>query len=124
MYEEVPNDPNVLINTTMKALEKIRLRGDLSNDTLNYFLVKDPKLAKFYFLQKIQKRLHDVPGRPVISSCGFYSENIPSFLDHHLQPLAQRVQSYIKDTNHFLNKTKKTGKTKGSNGLYPNISYG
>ena len=33
MYEEITNDPNVLSNTITKALEKIRLRGDLSNDT-------------------------------------------------------------------------------------------
>ena len=79
VYEEVPNEPNVLINTIMKALEKIRLRGDLSSDTLNYFLVKDPKFARFYLLPKIHKRLHDVPGRPVISNCGFYTENISSF---------------------------------------------
>ena len=132
MYEEVPNEPNVLINTIMKALEKIRLRGDLSSDTLNYFLVKDPKFARFYLLPKIHKRLHDVPGRPVISNCGFYTENISSFLDHHLQPLAQRVKSYIKDTNHFLNKIKKIGKlpegailcTMDVVGLYPNIPHG
>ena len=49
MYEEVPSDPNVLINTIMKVLEKIRLRSDLSSDTLNYFIVKDPKFAKFCF---------------------------------------------------------------------------
>ena len=35
VYEEVSNDPNVLDNTIIKALEKIRLRGDLSNDTLS-----------------------------------------------------------------------------------------
>ena len=39
VYDEVPNDPNVLINTIMKALEKTRLRGDLSSDILNYFFV-------------------------------------------------------------------------------------
>ena len=39
VYEEIPNDLNVLINTIMKALEKIRLSGDLSSDTLDYFLV-------------------------------------------------------------------------------------
>ena len=37
----------------MKALEKIRLRGDLSSDTLNYFLVKDPEFARLYLLPKI-----------------------------------------------------------------------
>ena len=38
--EEVINDPNVLVNTVIKALEKIRLHSD----TLNYFFVEDPKM--------------------------------------------------------------------------------
>ena len=96
VYLEAPNDSSALVNTMFKSLEKIMKRGDLSQDTLNYFLVKDPKLARFYLLPKIHKRLYDVPGRPVISNCGFYTENISSFLDFHLQPLAQKVNSYIK----------------------------
>ena len=109
VYMEVPNDSSALVSTIFKSLEKIRKRGDLSQDTLNYFLVKDPKFARFYLLPKIHKRLHDVPGRPVISNCGFYNENISSFLDFHLQPLAQKVKSYIKDTNHFFRKIKELG---------------
>ena len=105
MYEEVSNNPNVLINTTMKTLEKILLRGDLSSNTLDLF--KDPNFARFYLLPKILKRLHDVPGRPVNSNCGFYTDYISSFLDYHLQPLDKRVKSDIKHTNHFLNKIKK-----------------
>ena len=66
--------------------------------------MKDPKFARFYLLPKIHKRLHNVPGRPVISNSGYYTENISSFLDHHLQPLAQAAKSYIKDTNKFLKK--------------------
>ena len=85
----------------MRVLEKIRIRGDLSNDTLNYFLVKDPKFAMFYLLPKIHKRLHNVPGGPVISNCGFYPGNISSVLDHHLQSIAKKVNSFIKDTSHF-----------------------
>ena len=57
-------------------------------------------------LPKIHKRLHSVPGRPVITNCSYYTENISAFLDHHLQPLAQKVNSYIKDTNDFLKKLK------------------
>ena len=93
LYERVPDDPSVLANTLVKALEKIRLRGDLSKDTLDYFLVKDRKFARFCLLPKIYKRLHDVPERPVISNCGYYTENISSFLDYHLQPLTQKVKS-------------------------------
>ena len=88
-------------------------------------------LICFYLLPKIYKRLHNVPGRSVISNCGFYTENISSFLDYHLQPLAQKVKSYIVDTNHFLNKIKKLGSlpvgailcTMDVVGLYPNIPH-
>ena len=132
MKEEVSNDPNVLVNTIIKALEKIRLRGDLFGDTLNYFVVEVSKIARFYLLPKIHKRLHNVPGRPVISNCSFYTENISSFLDYHLQPLAQKVKSYIKKTNYFLDKIKKLGSlpdeailcTMDIVGLYPNITHG
>ena len=130
VYEKVQNDPSTLINTSMRNLEKIRIRGDLSNDTLNYFLVKDPKFAKFQLLPEIHKHLYNVPGRLAISNCGFYTENISSFLDHHLQPIAQRVNSFIKDTNHFLRKSKSLGHlpegailcTIGIAGIYPNIA--
>ena len=79
MYEQVPDDPCVLANPLMKALEKVRLRGDLSKDTLDHFLVKNPKFARFYLVPKIHKRLYDVPGRPVMSDCGYYTENILIF---------------------------------------------
>ena len=80
---------------------------------------------------KIHKRLHDVPGRPVISNCDYYTENISAFLDFHLQPLAQAVKSHIKDTNDFLNKLRSLIKlpsdivlcTVDVVGLYPNIPH-
>ena len=132
VYEEVSNDSYVLVNTIIKALEKIRLRRDLSRDTLNYFADEDPKFARFYLLPKIHKRLQNVPGRPVISNCCFYTENISSVLDYHLQPPAQKVKSSIKATNHFLNKIRKLGSL--PNGAipctidvvdrYPNIPHG
>ena len=67
----------------------------------------------------------------MISNCGYYTENISSFLDCHLQPLAQKVKSYIKHTNHFLSKLKSLGKlpqgailcTIDVVGLYPNILH-
>ena len=87
-------DDREVINIIMKAFEKIRFRSDLLSETLNYFLVKDPKFPRFYPLAKIYTRLHDVLGRPVISNYGFYTTNISSFLDFNFQPPAQRVKSY------------------------------
>ena len=48
------------------VLRKVRNRKDISDETLDYFLVNNPKLGRFYLLPKIYKRLHNVPGRPVI----------------------------------------------------------
>ena len=103
VYEEVPDNPEPLISTIHRTKEKIRKRGDLKKETIKYFEVKDPKFARFYLLPKIHKWLN-VSGRPVTSNCGYYTENTSVFLDFYLQPLGQAVKSYIKDTNHFLNK--------------------
>ena len=48
--------------------------------------------------------MHDAPGQPAISNCGYYTENIFSFIDFHLQPLARPVKSYVNNTNDFLKK--------------------
>ena len=66
IYKEVCNDPGPLPSTIHEAIAKIRKRGDLTADTIKYFMVKDPKFARFYLLPKIHKRLRDVPGRPVV----------------------------------------------------------
>ena len=103
-YEEVSSDPSFLIKTIHNTLEKIRKRGDISSDILDYVNVESPKFCRFYLLPKIHKRTYEIPGRPVISNCGFYTENISAFLDYQLKPVAMQVKSYIKDTNDFLKK--------------------
>ena len=72
------------ISTIHLAIEKIRKRSDLDADTNKYFMVKDPKFAGFYLFPKIHKRLHDFPGRLVISNCGYYTENISSLFNRDL----------------------------------------
>ena len=72
-----------------------------------------------------------MPGRPVFSNSGFYTENITSFVEYHLKPLAQNVKSYIKDTNDFLPKLASLPPlpddvilcTIDVVGLYPNIPH-
>ena len=71
------------------VLGKIRNRCDISDESLDYFLVNNSKLGRFYLFPKIYKRLHNVPGRPVISSSSYFTDDISSFLDFYLKPLAQ-----------------------------------
>ena len=93
--------------------------------------MKDPKFARFYLLTKIRKRLYNVPGRPVIFTSGYYTKHISSVHNHIIQPLAQAVKSYIKDTNEFQKKLRPLLKLPDSTALctmdvagsYPNITH-
>ena len=90
------------LNASIKSvISQIDKRGDISRETLDY-LINNPKFGRFYLLP--HKRLHSVPGRPVISNSSFYTENISTFLDFHLKPLSKQVKSFVKDTNDFLKK--------------------
>ena len=132
VYKKVNGDvEGPLIKLIKGVLGNVRKRGDISDKTLDYFLVNNPKLGRFYLLPKIHKRLHNVPGRFVISNSSYYTENISSFVEFHLKPLAQKVKSYIKDTNDFLKKLSNLPSlsddvilcTIDVVGLYPNIPH-
>lgn len=85
-----------------KVMRKIRNRGEISHKTFDYFSVNNPNLGRPFSLPMIHKRVLDMPGRPVISNSGFYTENVSSFIEYHVKPFAQKAKSYIKDTNDFL----------------------
>ena len=105
VYQDLKGNVAGPIEKIIKSvLRKVRNRKDISDETLHYFLVNNLKLGRFYLLPKMHKRLYDVPGRPVISNSGYYTENISAFLEYHLKPIAQKVKPYIKDTNDFLRK--------------------
>ena len=97
VYEKLDADPSERLQRIISdALETVEDRGDIDDSTLDYLLINNPKLGRFYLLPKIHKRLNGVPWRPVISNCGYFTENISEFLDHHLQPLAKSVASLHK----------------------------
>ena len=64
--------------------------------------VSNSKTPKFYISPKTHKPNN--PGRLVINSIVCHTSEISRFVDHHLRPLVKQIPSYIKDTNHFINK--------------------
>ena len=92
IYEEVLNYTKPFMNIILNTLENICKGGDVCTDALIYFLIKGAKFTRFYLLPKIYKRLYNVPRRPVILNCGYYTESISSFLDFHLQPIAKKFK--------------------------------
>ena len=132
VYERCPTDPlpilQRLITTTLRQIERT---GEIGANTLKFLEKSDENLCRFFLLPKIHKRLFNVPGRPIISNCGYLTEHISEFLDYHLQPLAKNVKSYIKDTNDFLKKIRDMPDLSENSilcsidvtGLYPNIPH-
>lgn len=132
VYEEVTqNAIPSLVEVIKYHLRNVKINGDISSETLDYFMVNNPNIGRFYLLPKIHKRLHSVPGRPVISNSGYYTEKISKFLDSILQPIAAKVKSYIRDTKDFLKRIRDLSElpegcifcTIDVVGLYPNIPH-
>ena len=117
-----------------KKFSNLKKRSYITEKQLKYFSYeyrKATNFGKLYFLPKIYKRLHNVPGRPVISNCRAPTEKCSKFLGYHLKPLMQKGWSYIKDSGDFIKKTRNLGSvpedailvTADVVGLYPSIPH-
>ena len=95
-----------MVNTTqtkvIQIIDKLHWRK-LIDDMTKKWLAQapsSPRIPVFYTLTKIHK---SVPvGRPIISGCDSPTEKVSSFVDTLLKPIAQKQQSYIKDTSDFI----------------------
>ena len=102
-YTKLPSDLTSLnakiINETINKFVKENL---LANNLGKLLINEEPKTPKFYLNPKVHKENN--PGRPVINSIDAPSAQISRFVDFHLQPIVQSIQSYVKDTTDFINK--------------------
>ena len=135
VYRDVNFGRDLIPNLTGKSnrlFESLKRRQLITEKEFKYFRFEFKKtcnLVKLYLLPKIHTRLSNVPGRPVISNCGAPTEKVSEFLDCHMQPIMRKGWSYIKDSQNFINKSRKLGKTPDNAilvtadvvGLYPSI---
>ena len=92
VYQELRrNVEGPLEKIIKKVMRKLKNSSDISHETLDYFSVNNTKLGRFYLLPMIHKRLPNMPGRPVISNSGFYTENISSFIEYHLKGILMQT---------------------------------
>jgi len=106
IYEETAREINQILNSMVRE-RKITLRQK------TYLTTPEPRKRQFYLLPKIHKAPETWPipfitpaGRPIVSDCGSESYQIAEFLDHYLNPLSHKHDSYLKDTYDFLQKVK------------------
>ena len=101
-----------MVVTTAKKVHRLIQsqlhEGHVDEMTAKWLSLKPnpPQIPVFYTLTKIHK---PTPvGRPIISGCDGPTERISAFVDHLIQPIAQKQASYLKDTTDFLNFIEKT----------------
>ena len=137
VYEEINCNKKILsqlVDSINKCFKKLNNSGYISYKKMKYFTYvykKACNLRKLYLLPKIHERLFNVPERPVISNCRTPTEKVFEFWDHYLKPIMQNGLSYIKDSQHFLEKIKTIGSvpenailvTADVVDLYPNIPH-
>ena len=85
-----------------QTIERFKNEKLLPKKTADSVKVSNLKTPTFYNSPKIHKP--NIPGRPVISSLECHTSKMSRFVDHHFQPVVKEIPSYIKDTNHFINK--------------------
>ena len=102
-YRHLKSDPT---NTFCQQIDQFLtaqgpLQG-LSQKSIKLLTPEHPTTPVLYLLPKIHKEQRPPPGRPIVAGCGSPTERISALVDTHLQPLVQKLPSYIKDTGHFL----------------------
>ena len=128
-YKKVNQDDTkqheIIIKDKLEELKELKL---IEPKLAKQLTPSESRTSEFYLLPKIHKK--GIPGRPVISSSGCTTERISAFVDQHLKPAAQKLPSYIKDTDDFINKMRRLGKvstndylvTLDVSSLYKNIN--
>ena len=135
-YTKIDHDPSNevkqnILNCTDEILKKnsrVSEEFDIFPDTIH--------TPQFYVLPKIHKEFQETlpvgyPGRPIVSACNSYTDNISKYVDYILQPYMKTLPSFIKDTTDFLQKLKQIPKlstnallvTLDVSSLYTNIPH-
>ena len=119
-------------------LTHLKNDGYLTDKQVKYLSPPDPPRKRyFYLLPKIHKERSKwnvinghkfPPGRPIVSDINSDTYKLSEYIDYHLQKVAHRHPSYLKDTPDFISKLKLTKASKHAylisldvEGLYTNI---
>ncbi len=91
-----------LINDKLTSLV---LSKDISSRLAKSLIVKSSKLGKFNILPKLHKSKFGT--RPIINCIDHPTANISQCIDYILQPFVKLSESYIKDSQHLIQKLEK-----------------
>ena len=108
-YQKLDHDPTIevghKINQKLLQMKQVGLISEKNFEHLSSDL--NCKEGRFYLLPKIHKK--GVPGRPICSSVNHPTSRISKLVDEHIKEYVPKTNSYIRDTQDFINKIKSLG---------------
>ena len=106
-YQKLDHDPTRTHNLEVTIiLDEMLARDEIDITCYDYLYNQNPSTPRFYTLPKIHKGKNPPPGRPIVPANNSPTEKISSFVDFFLNPTIPYLDSYVKDTAHFLQQIK------------------
>ena len=101
---DLTSEHEQLIN---QCIDTYKNNGELEEEIAKLLKPVKSRTPIFYMLPKIHKVNN--PGRPVVSSVNSHTEKLSAYVDEFLRPLAEKLQSYIRDTSDFITQLRVLG---------------
>ena len=101
---DLTSEHEQLIN---QCIDTYKNNGELEEKIAKLLKPVKSRTPIFYMLPKIHKVNN--PGRPVVSSVNSHTEKLSAYVDEFLRPLAEKLQSYIRDTSDFITELRVLG---------------
>ena len=106
-YQEIPEDRTSECRKAVNALATELHGSDYINEFEKDTLYEGERTSLFYGLPKIHKIFKIFPAlRPICSGSDSQTVRLSEYVDTFLKPIAQKTQSYVRDTTDFINKPK------------------
>lgn len=102
-YIKLSTDPLPRFTSEATVLITNALKDHIITPQEASFLVREFHYTPyFYHLPKVHKNSINPPGRPIVAAMESITSGFSLYVDQFLQPLAQSLQSYIRDGIHLL----------------------
>ena len=102
IYKELNRDPTQAIrNDVLSTLDYLHITHRIDDQTRHHLTPPNPaRTPIFYGLPKVLKS--NISLQPKVSACDNLTDQLSNYVTHFIQPLVETLQSYIQDSNHFL----------------------
>ncbi|KAJ8019162.1 hypothetical protein HOLleu_42440 [Holothuria leucospilota] len=105
-YRPLKRDPTTsLENEIGKAIKELKEQNKLNKKQATQLTPRNSLPSRIYGLPKVHKE--GIPLRPIVSSINSPSYNLARHLADILPPLSGKRMSYIKNSQHFVERAKK-----------------